>query len=183
MSTSCRHTWGPSTPTTAISGGSQRQGIRTWHFLRNFECGASWTAVALYLPPTEGGAFFWASRAAGRSPARGAGGGAGAFVESFACERGTCPQGGVESCYVFLAVMDWMLAVVKRSSDEPVVYRVSESETVEVSETVFADDASLYQRSLKSMQSVVDACMLFCGFTCICTATLGNVGGYGSCWH
>jgi hypothetical protein len=24
----------------------------------------------------------------------------------FACERGTCPQGGVESCYVFLAVMD-----------------------------------------------------------------------------
>jgi hypothetical protein len=37
--------------TTAISGGSQRQGIRTWHFLRRFECGASWTAVALYLPP------------------------------------------------------------------------------------------------------------------------------------
>jgi hypothetical protein len=61
--------------------------------------------------------------------------------------------------------MDWMLAVVKRSSEEPVVYRVSEIETVEVSETVFADDASLYQRSLKSMQSVVNACMLFCGFT------------------
>ena len=37
--------------TTAISGGAQRQGIRTWHFLWNFECGASWTAVALYLPP------------------------------------------------------------------------------------------------------------------------------------
>ena len=49
--------------------------------------------------------------------------------------------------------MDWMPAVVKRSSDEPVVYRVSESETVEVSETVFADDASLYQRSLKSMHA------------------------------
>ena len=32
-------------------GGAQRQGIRTWHFLWNFECGASWTAVALYLPP------------------------------------------------------------------------------------------------------------------------------------
>ena len=63
------------------------------------------------------------------------------------------------SCFVFVAVLDWMLAVVKRISDEPVVYRVSESETVEVSETVFADDASLYQRSLKSMQSVVDACM------------------------
>jgi hypothetical protein len=37
--------------TTAISGGAQRQGIRTWHFLWNFECGASWTAVTLYLPP------------------------------------------------------------------------------------------------------------------------------------
>jgi hypothetical protein len=60
-----------------------------------------------------------------------------------------------------------MLAVVKRSSDEPVVYRASESEAVEVSETVFADGAmhSLYQRSLNSMQTVVDACMLFCGFT------------------
>jgi hypothetical protein len=44
--------------------------------------------------------------------------------DSFACGRGTCPQGGVESCYVLLAVMDWVLAVVKRSSDEPVVYRV-----------------------------------------------------------
>jgi hypothetical protein len=42
---------------------------------------------------------------------------------------------------------------------------------VEVSETVFADDASLYQRSLKSMQCVVDACMLF-------TATSGNFGGW-----
>ena len=37
--------------TTAISGGAQRQGIRTWHFLWVFECGASWTAVTLYLPP------------------------------------------------------------------------------------------------------------------------------------
>jgi hypothetical protein len=37
--------------TTAISGGAQRQGIRTWHFLWGFECGASWTAVAVYLPP------------------------------------------------------------------------------------------------------------------------------------
>jgi hypothetical protein len=54
--------------------------------------------------------------------------------------------------------MGWMLAVVKRSSDEPVVYRVNESETVEVSETVFADDVSLYQRSLNSMQTIVDAC-------------------------
>ena len=38
--------------TTAISAGSQRKEITTWHFfLRNFESGASWTAVALYLPP------------------------------------------------------------------------------------------------------------------------------------
>jgi hypothetical protein len=65
--------------TTAISRGSQRQGIRTWHFLRRFACGASWTGVALYLPPTAV-FFFWAS-GAGRSPARaprsGAGGRAG----------------------------------------------------------------------------------------------------------
>jgi hypothetical protein len=55
-------------------------------------------------------------------------------LPAIACERGTCPQGGFESCYVFLVVIGWMLAVVKRSSDEPVcvVYRVSESETVEV---------------------------------------------------
>jgi hypothetical protein len=74
--------------------------------------------------------------------------------------------------------MDWMLAVVKRSSDEPVVYRVSESATVEVSETVFADDASLYQRSLNSRQTAVDACMLFCGFTGMHCNTLENVGAW-----
>ena len=81
--------------------------------------------------------------------------------------------------------MDWMLAVVKRNSDEPVVYRVSESETVEVSETVFADDASLYQRSLKSMQSVVDACMLFCGFTGSYALRHWEmpVDGNWHCWH
>jgi hypothetical protein len=83
--------------------------------------------------------------------------------ESFACERGTCPQGGVESCFVFLAVMDWMLAVVKSGSYGPAVCPASADENAEVSETVFADDASLYQRSLESIQSVVDACMLFCG--------------------
>jgi hypothetical protein len=52
--------------TTAISGGAQRQGIRTWHFLWNFECGASCTAVAIYLPPMAE-LFFWAS-GAGNSP-------------------------------------------------------------------------------------------------------------------
>jgi hypothetical protein len=64
---------------------------------------------------------------------------------------------------------------------------VSESETVEVSETVFADDASLSQRSLNSMQTVVDACMLFCGFTgmhcnigkCRWMATMGTDIGIG----
>jgi hypothetical protein len=72
--------------------------------------------------------------------------------------------------------MDWMLAVVKRSSDEAVVYRVSESKAMEVSETVFADDASLYQRSLKSMQSIL--WRLACSFvdSQVCTATLENVG-------
>jgi hypothetical protein len=50
--------------------------------------------------------------------------------------------------------------------------------------TVFASggdgirDASLYQRPLKSMQSVVGACMLFCGFTGMHSATLGNAGGW-----
>jgi hypothetical protein len=45
-------------------------------------------------------------------------------------------QGGVESCFVFLAVMDWMLAVVKSSSHGPVVYPVHAEDNVEVSETV-----------------------------------------------
>jgi hypothetical protein len=66
-------------PTTAISGGSQRQGIRTWHFLRRFECGASWTAVALYLSPKAEFCFWasWAGRSPARAPRSGAGGGAG----------------------------------------------------------------------------------------------------------
>jgi hypothetical protein len=49
--TSCSVALAACIPTTAISGGAQRQGIRTWHFLWNFACGASWNAVALYLPP------------------------------------------------------------------------------------------------------------------------------------
>jgi hypothetical protein len=49
--------------------------------------------------------------------------------------------------------------------------------------TVFAGgggDASLYQyqRPLKSMQSVVGACMLFCGFTGMHCNILGNAGGW-----
>jgi hypothetical protein len=63
-------------PTTAISGGSQRKGITTWHFLRNFECGASWTAVAFYLPPKVELFFgLWAGRSPARAPRSGAGGG------------------------------------------------------------------------------------------------------------
>jgi hypothetical protein len=58
---------------------------------------------------------------------------------------------------------------------------------VGVSETVFVDDASLYQRSLESMQRVVDTCMLFCGFTglhcstgkCRWVATAGTDIGNG----
>jgi hypothetical protein len=37
--------------TTAISGGSQRNGIRTYHFSQIFECGAFCAAATLYLPP------------------------------------------------------------------------------------------------------------------------------------
>jgi hypothetical protein len=61
--------------------------------------------------------------------------------------------------------MDWMPAVVKSSSHGPVECPVNAEGNVEVSETAFAGDASLYQKSLASMQSVVDACMLFCGLT------------------
>ena len=42
----------------------------------------------------------------------------------FACERGTVPQGGVESCLVFVAVMDWMLSVIHIMSSEPVQYPI-----------------------------------------------------------
>jgi hypothetical protein len=58
------------------SAQSKTHEIRTWHFLRNFQCGASWTAAALYLPPKA--ESFWGLRA-GHSPAQvprsGAGGG------------------------------------------------------------------------------------------------------------
>jgi hypothetical protein len=42
---------------------------------------------------------------------------------------------------------------------------VGEDEVVEVRETIFADDAGLYSGSIEGMQKIVDACMLFCGFT------------------
>jgi hypothetical protein len=42
---------------------------------------------------------------------------------------------------------------------------VGEDDVVEVRETIFADDASLYSGSIEGMQKIVDACVLFCGFT------------------
>jgi hypothetical protein len=50
--------------------------------------------------------------------------------ESFACERGTCVP----------TWKDWMLAVVKSGSHEPVVHPVNADENVGVLETVFADE-------------------------------------------
>jgi hypothetical protein len=81
--------------------------------------------------------------------------------------------------------MDWVLAVVKRSSDEPVVHRVSESETVEVSETVFANDASL--GSVSALTQIYAVC-------CGCLHALLWIHRYallqhwempvdGNCWH
>jgi len=61
--------------------------------------------------------------------------------------------------------MDWMLATMKLSGGEPVSVPVGEEEVVQVRETIFADDASLYSASVGGMQKMVDACMLFCGFT------------------
>jgi hypothetical protein len=37
--------------TTEKPAHSKTHGIATWSFSRVFKCGASWTAVALYLPP------------------------------------------------------------------------------------------------------------------------------------
>jgi hypothetical protein len=65
--------------TTAISGGPQRKGIRTWHFLRNLEC---YCVLDCGCPAIfrRRRSFFGGLRA-GHSPARaprsGAGGGAG----------------------------------------------------------------------------------------------------------
>jgi hypothetical protein len=68
--------------------------------------------------------------------------------ETSVYERGTGPQGGIESCYVFVACMDWMLATMKLSGGEPVSVPVREEEVVQVRETIFADDASLYFQRL-----------------------------------
>ena len=85
--------------------------------------------------------------------------------DPFSCERGTCPQGGIESCFVFIAVMDWFLATIKAASDSPVQYPDGSGGHVSIDATIYADDASVYQASVRSLQKVVDAAMLFCGFT------------------
>jgi hypothetical protein len=55
---------------------------------------------------------------------------------------------------------------MKLSGGEPVSVPVGEEEeVVQVRETIFADDASLYSASVGGTQNMVDACMLFCGFT------------------
>jgi hypothetical protein len=59
--------------------------------------------------------------------------------------------------------MDWMLATMKLG--EPVSVPVGEEGVVQVRETIFADDASLYSASVGGIQKMVNACMLFCGFT------------------
>ena len=63
----------------------------------------------------------------------------------FSCERGTVPQGGVESCLVYVAVADWMLATIKRKSVAPVQMPDGAGGQVAVDATCFADDVSLYQ--------------------------------------
>ena len=68
----------------------------------------------------------------------------------FCCERGTVPQGGVESCLVYVAVADWMLATMKRRSEEPVPMPDGAGGEVQVDATCFADDVSLYQGSLRA---------------------------------
>jgi hypothetical protein len=45
--------------TTRRSAHYKTYGITTWSFSRVFECGASWTAAALYLPP-KAELFGWA---------------------------------------------------------------------------------------------------------------------------
>ena len=79
--------------------------------------------------------------------------------------RDLFPRWNIESRYVFVACMDWMLATIRNSGGDPLRVPVGEDEVVEVRETIFADDASLYSGSIEGMQKIVDACMMFCGFT------------------
>jgi hypothetical protein len=85
--------------------------------------------------------------------------------DAFHCERGVVPQGGIESCFVFVAVVDWLLEVVKRRSESPFAYEGEKGKTVEIMSTVFADDVSLYQCTGEGVQQVMDGVLLFCGLT------------------
>ena len=66
-----------------------------------------------------------------------------------------------------MAVVDWLLEVVKKRSETPFEYEGEKGRTVEIMimSTVFADDVSLYQSTGKGMQKVVDGVLLFCGLT------------------
>jgi hypothetical protein len=77
----------------------------------------------------------------------------------------------------------WMLAVVKRSSDKPVLYRVSESETVEVSETVFADDVPPCISAHSNLCSLL--WILACSFVDSHRHALQHweMSVDGNCWH
>jgi hypothetical protein len=84
--------------------------------------------------------------------------------EELACERGTAPQGGVESCLVFVAVRDWMFAVVHAASEKPVRLKVDDTTDVDVAATIFADDVALYQADVDAAQQVARGLDLFCLF-------------------
>jgi hypothetical protein len=52
--------------------------------------------------------------------------------EAFECERGACPQGGIESCYVCFACTDLMLATIRNSGGDPLIVPVGADDVVEV---------------------------------------------------
>jgi hypothetical protein len=54
-------------------------------------------------------------------------------------KTGVVPQGGIESCFVFVDVVDWLLEIVKRRSETPFEYEGEKGRTVEIMFTVFAD--------------------------------------------
>jgi hypothetical protein len=72
------------------------------------------------------------------------------------------------ACYVLVACMDWMLAItIRNSGGDPLIVPIGADDVVEVRKNTFANDARafLLRVDRKYMQKIVDACMLFCGFT------------------
>ena len=74
--------------------------------------------------------------------------------------------------------MDWVLAVVKSSSHEPVEYPVNAEENVEVFETVFADEVRAYTKGhlRRCSPSLMPVCSSVASLGCI--VTLGNADGW-----